>query len=85
MTEQTRRIRIKPKVAVAALPPDPISRRRTYFKKIDIKRAVMAAKEAGIDVAAIELSPDGKIRLTTLASHQLGGPSDLFSKWEGRL
>lgn len=36
---------------------------RTYPRKADIARAVQAARACGLDIAAIEISPAGAIRI----------------------
>ena len=36
---------------------------RAYPRKADIARAVQAARACGIDIAAIEISPEGAIRI----------------------
>jgi hypothetical protein len=57
----------------------------SYPRKAEIARAVEAAKACGIDVAGIEVSRDGCIKVLGPAS----APSPLteFDKWEkaGRL
>lgn len=37
--------------------------RRLYPKKFEITRVVAAARAAGLDVAGIEVSPDGSIKI----------------------
>ncbi len=37
--------------------------RRIYPKKIEITRVVAAARDAGLDVAGIEVSADGSIKI----------------------
>lgn len=37
--------------------------RRIYPRKVEITRMIAAAKAAGLDVAGIEVSPDGSIKL----------------------
>lgn len=36
---------------------------RAYPRKADIARAVQAARACGLDIAAIEISPQGAIRI----------------------
>jgi hypothetical protein len=42
-----------------------MSRARPTFRKRDVKAALEAAAEAGVDVARVELDRDGKIVLVT--------------------
>ena len=37
--------------------------RRLYPKKVEITRMIAAARAAGLDVAGIEVSPDGAIKI----------------------
>lgn len=57
--------------------------RRAYPRKVEIARAVEAAKASGIDVAGIEISPDGHIRL--VEARAIPQPQNDFDRWEGRL
>jgi len=38
---------------------------RAAFRKADLERAVQAALKAGLAVAAVEIRPDGTIRIVT--------------------
>lgn len=62
---------------------NPPSRRiRRSFRKHDLLRAMAAVSEGGLDIASVEISPDGTIRLSSthaLASH------DEFEQWQDRL
>ncbi len=57
---------------------------RTYPRKAEIARAVEAAKQCGIEVAGIEVSRDGCIKV--LGASSASSPSE-FDKWDkdGRL
>jgi len=59
---------------------------RGYPRKIEIERTVAAAKACGVDVASVEVAPDGTIRVseTRAASHQ---QLSEFDRWDaaGRL
>jgi len=61
-------------------------RHRTYPRKTDIERAVTAAKACGVDVAAVEVSPDGTIKVSE-ARADPQRPLTEFDRWEaqGRL
>ena len=56
---------------------------RSYPRKVEITRAVSAARESGIDVAGIRVGPDGSITIFDARSEpQKLGAYDL---WEDRL
>lgn len=57
--------------------------RRHYPRKVEITRAVTAAKACGIDVAGVEISPEGHIRL--LEARAIPQPQNDFDLWEDRL
>lgn len=57
--------------------------RRSYPRKVEITRFVAAAKAGGIDVAGIEISPEGHIRL--LEARAIPQPQNDFDRWEDRL
>lgn len=57
--------------------------RRAYPRKAEIARFVEAAKASGIDVAGIEISPEGHIRL--LEARAIPQPQNDFDRWEDRL
>lgn len=40
-------------------------RGRSAFRKDDIVRAVVAVRAAGVEVARVEIEPDGKISIVT--------------------
>jgi len=55
----------------------------SYPGKVAIRHVVEAAKSLGIDVAGIEVTPDGTIRV--LESRAMPKSEDLFEKWQDRL
>lgn len=55
--------------------------RPTYAGKVAIRHAIEAAKAVGIDVAGIELSPDGHIRITEARAAPIA-PGSLFDRLE---
>lgn len=57
--------------------------RRAYPRKVEIARAVAAAKASGIDVAGIEISPGGGIRL--LEARAIPQPQNDFDRFEDQL
>lgn len=57
--------------------------RRAYPRKVEIARAVEAAKACGIDVAGIEISPQGHIRL--VEARAIPKPENDFDRWADRL
>lgn len=57
--------------------------RRAYPRKVEIMRLVAAAREGGLDVAGIEISPEGHIRL--LEARAIPQPQNDFDRWEDRL
>lgn len=62
--------------------------RHDYPTKAAIDRTVSAmvdaAEKAGIDVGAIEVSPDGRIRVLDTRA-VLPSPANEFDRWESRL
>ena len=58
---------------------------RSYPRKAEIARAVEAAKACGIDVAGIEVSRDGSIKV--LGPGSASPPRSEFEEWDkaGRL
>jgi hypothetical protein len=58
-------------------------RLRSSFSKIDLTRAVDAARKIGFDVHSIEIGRDGCIRLVSGESSSMS--PTLFDEWEGRL
>lgn len=58
--------------------------RLKYPGKVALRRAIDAAEAAGIDVGAIEVSPDGSFRLIDVRAVPQA-PVDEFARWEGKL
>ena len=52
----------------------------TYAGKVAVRRAKEAAEAFGLDVAGVELAPDGPIRV--LDARAMPTPADLFEKLE---
>lgn len=54
-----------------------------------IKRAIAAVKMAGVEVASVEVSPDGTIRVLSSPAEVEAGSAkegdDIFEKWAARL
>lgn len=46
-------------------------RRRTTFTKAELSRAVRGVKAAGVDVARVEIGPDGKIIVVAGSAERL--------------
>jgi hypothetical protein len=59
---------------------------RHYPRRAEITRAVAAARDMGITVSGIELSPEGIIRVTS-SSHTSSATDNEFDRWDaaGRL
>jgi hypothetical protein len=55
-----------------------------YPGKVAIRRAVQAARDNGIDVGGVEVSPDGSIRIIDLRAIPRQ-PVDEFERWEAKL
>ena len=45
-----------------------MARRSSTFKQSDVERAVKAVRSTGLDVGAVEVAPDGTIRVMVGAS-----------------
>lgn len=56
--------------------------RRSYPRKVEITRTVEAAKACGIDVAGIEVSPDGSIKILVLGPGLAATPETEFDYWD---
>lgn len=71
---------------VSGVNPLPRSRARfRSFKKADVIRAIVAVKAGGIDVATVEIAPDGTIRLTAGVTDGSQGRANEFETWADRL
>jgi hypothetical protein len=57
--------------------------RLRYPHKAEIVRAVEAAKACGLDVAGVEVSPNGTIKI--IEARALPQPQDEFERWNDRL
>lgn len=59
---------------------------RAYPRKVEIVRAVAAAKACGVDVASVEVAPDGTIKVSE-ARGAVNQPLSDFDRWDaaGRL
>lgn len=49
-----------------------------------VEAMVAAAEKAGLDVGAIEVSPDGRIRIVDTRA-VMPSPGSEFDRWEGQL
>jgi hypothetical protein len=53
--------------------------KQAYATKAMIKRAVDGARQAGLEFAGIELSPDGTIKLLPVGKTQ---PTNAYDRWQ---
>lgn len=60
-----------------------VSRTPASFKKVDVVRLIKAAREGGVNVTGLELTPDGTLRVLEIVSPQ-SKVSD-FDRWEAEL
>ena len=44
-----------------------MTRRASHFTKADMKRMIEAARDAGFEIGAFEMKPDGTIRIENVA------------------
>lgn len=58
-----------------------IKPRRAYPRKVEIVRAIEAAKACGLDVAGYDVRPDGTIRVFDVRT----APKTDFDRWEDQL
>jgi hypothetical protein len=56
---------------------------RAYPRKVEIERAVAAAKACGLDVAGFEVSPDGSIRI--MEARAVAHVENDFDRWKDQL
>ena len=68
----------------------PAGRRRTRAKRAyptpaQIAKVVQGARDAGVNVVGVEVTPDGSIRVSDIVSPQAKAPTDEFLNWEDRL
>lgn len=65
--------------------PEPMGRAASTFKQTDFVRAVKAAQAAGLVVGAVEVSPDGTIRINVQGTQGgSGAVSDPFAAWKAK-
>lgn len=57
--------------------------RRAYPRKIEITRAFEAAKACGLDIAGVEISSRGDIRM--VEARAIPQPQNDFDRYEGEL
>lgn len=55
----------------------------TYPRASDVRRAILVAQRSGLDIASLEIRPDGTIRLGSANAEPSKAPSD-FDLWEAR-
>lgn len=60
-----------------------MSLKRAYPRTAEIRRMMEAARAGGLDVAGVEISPDGHIRL--LSADAVPKAVNDFDRWEDRL
>ncbi|SNS80458.1 hypothetical protein SAMN05421763_1038 [[Luteovulum] sphaeroides subsp. megalophilum] len=56
--------------------------RRATFRQVDLTRAIRAAKNAGMDVGACEIMPDGRIVIRE--STKARPVDDAFGAWKAK-
>lgn len=56
---------------------------REYATRSQIKRAIDAARDAGIEIGGVEVAPDGTIRILSLAQTQPERTS-AYDQWKAR-
>ncbi|MFQ6776922.1 hypothetical protein V6Z69_17085 [Cereibacter sphaeroides] len=56
--------------------------RRASFRQVDLTRAIRAAKNAGMDVGACEIMPDGRIVIRE--STKAPPVDDAFGAWKAK-
>lgn len=74
----------KPLEPLQAVAP-PSRRIRRSFRKHDVLRAMAVVAEGGLDVASVEISPDGTIRLSNAQAANAPANRDEFEQWQDRL
>ncbi len=57
------------------------STKPTYAGKVQIRRAVEAVRSLGMNVAGIEIKPDGTIKIIDKTAIELS-PKDEFEAWD---
>lgn len=61
----------------------PARKKPTYPRKAQILRVVEAAKACGLDVAGVEVSPNGAIRI--MEARAVETPANDFDRYQDRL
>lgn len=56
---------------------------RAYPRKVEIERLVAAARSSGLDIAGIEISPQGHVRL--LEARAIPQPQNDFDRYQDEL
>jgi len=58
--------------------------RPSTFKQVDVSRAVRATKAAGLEIARIDIAPDGRISVVTTALNTPPTPDSPFDAWKAK-
>jgi hypothetical protein len=58
-----------------------MSNRPAAFRQIDLTRALRAAKAAGIDIARIEIDPDGRIVIIAAGGPATANAGNALDTW----
>lgn len=61
-----------------------MTRRASTFRESDVKRAVKAARGAGVTVGAVEVTPNGTIRIVSASGEADAAPASPFDRWKVR-
>jgi hypothetical protein len=56
-------------------------RARLSFRKAEVKRAVAAARQAGLNVAKVKISPAGDIEIVTTEDPSAAAPKNPWDKY----
>ena len=68
------------------LAPTPLRKARSArFKKVDIVRAVEAARASGLTIAEVQIDLDGGAIRILSADARRPADDDLYGRWEDRL
>ena len=59
-----------------------MTRRASTFRESDVKRAVKAARGAGVIVGVVEVTPDGTIRILSGSGEANAAPASPFDRWK---
>lgn len=55
--------------------------RPARFRPSEVTRAVRAVEKAGVAIGAVDISPDGAIRIT---AREAGSERDTFESWQAQ-